>query len=194
VRSARRAAGSPESDAEFAPLIGAARSGEEWALTVLYRRFQPTLLGYLRGQAGPSEAEDLASEVWIDVARALPRFEGSEAGFKSLVFTVAWRRLTDHRRRAGHRRTDPVPEERLADRAGRDDPEHSAVSAIAGQDAIARLRSLLSPEQAQVIMLRVLADLPVEEVAAIMGKRAGAIRSLQHRAILRLAEELSEDA
>jgi len=171
---------------DFGAVLAAAKRGEDWALTALYRHLHPPLLNYLQGRCGP-EAEDVASEVWIEVARALDRFEGDESGFRSFVFTIAWRRQVDHGRRATRRRADAL-EGLVLPAAG--DTEADVLALLATNEAVARIVALLTPQQAEVVLLRVIADLPVDEVAAIVGKKPGAVRAIQHRALTRLAQRL----
>ena len=102
--------------------------------------------------------------------------------------TIARRRLVDHRRRAAFRRTDAVDTVVLADRAGADDAERDALATLVSADVLRRVAEALSPEQAEVVLLRIVADLDVDSVARIVGKRPGAVRALQHRALKRLAE------
>jgi RNA polymerase sigma-70 factor, ECF subfamily len=122
------------------------------------------------------------------VARSLDRFEGDEDGFRRFAFTIARRRLLDHRRRRFRRRTDPVPAEDLADLAGGDDPAASAL----GRQALAVVGQLPG-EWADVVLLRVVAGLDAAEVGRIIGKSAGAVRVIQHRALRRLAEIVADD-
>jgi RNA polymerase sigma-70 factor (ECF subfamily) len=178
---------SPTTPEEFAAVIAAARRGEQWALAELYGRLQPKLLGYLRGRCG-DDAEDVAADVWIGVARALREFDGDEDAFRRLLFTVAWRRQADRARRRSRKATvaldDDTPYTPVAAAA-----EMVALDRIAADAAVAEIRNALSGEQADVVLLRVLADISVEEVAAIVGKRPGAVRALQHRALRRLARQ-----
>lgn len=155
----------------------------------LYMRFHPPVLGYLRAQF-PDQGEDLASDVWLGVAANLRRFSGDESAFRRWVFTIARRRLIDARRQASRRRTDPADQEVFATRPGSSDPEREVISAMSGADAVAWIRQRLPAAQAEVVMLRVLGGMSVEETAAVMGRRRGAVRVLQHRALTRLAEEL----
>jgi RNA polymerase sigma-70 factor, ECF subfamily len=171
----------------FELTIRAAKAGAEWALSALYREFHPGVLRYLRARE-PGEAEDLASEVWIDVAEGLSGFEGDEAGFRCWLFTIARRRLIDWQRRAGRGRVNTVPFEPLAG-----DAESEALAGLATEAALARIAAL-PREQAEVLLLRVLGGLDVARVAALLGKRPGAVRVLQHRALRRLAEQLASEA
>jgi RNA polymerase sigma-70 factor (ECF subfamily) len=171
---------------QFEGLLAAARTGGEWALAALYRDLHPAVLRYLYSQ-DPGDAEDLASDAWLDVARGLQRFDGDETAFRRWVFTIARRRLLDHRRATARRRTDPVPAESMGYLEAPDCADE--VMAFAStRAALARLASL-PRDQAEVVLLRVLADLDVEDVAKIVGKRPGTVRVLQHRALKRLAGE-----
>ena len=169
-------------EARFESLLPAAQAGAEWALSALYRDLHPPLLRYLLAQER-AEGEDLASEVWLDVAHGLARFEGDESGFRCWVFTIAQRRLVDLRRRRARRRTDPAPLERLDER-----PDTSeGFSAIENGGVVAYLAAL-PPEQAEIVLLRVLGGLDSNEVAAVTGRKPGTVRVLQKRALDRLAE------
>jgi RNA polymerase sigma-70 factor, ECF subfamily len=172
---------------DFDTMLGAARAGNERAMAALYREVQPLLLRYLRARE-PRVAEDLASEVWIGVHSNLVSFSGDELAFRSWIFTIAFRRVADHRRKTGRRKTDPVPGDQL-DGVADDDPAAEAIEAADAQVAIGRLLAGLPPDQAEVVLLRVVADLPVAEVARIVGKSPGAVRVLQHRALQRLADQ-----
>jgi RNA polymerase sigma factor (sigma-70 family) len=96
----------------FGCVLAAAQTGAEWALTALYRDLHPAVLRYLYSQ-DPTDAEDLASDTWLDVARGLQRFGGDETAFRRWVFTIARRRLLDNRRASTRRRTHPIPVEAL---------------------------------------------------------------------------------
>jgi RNA polymerase sigma-70 factor (ECF subfamily) len=181
---------------QFKGILTAAQDGGEWAVAILYRWLHPALVGYLRNRSG-DDAEDLASETWIAVARGLPNFSGDETAFRSWVFTIAHRRLIDH-----HRVTARRPKTRTlhpAEGEGRDapldppatdDPAGEVLDAVAGDEAVRRIVALLPRDQAEIVLLRVLAGLSVDDVAAITGRRPGTVRVLQHRALRRLAERL----
>jgi RNA polymerase sigma-70 factor (ECF subfamily) len=170
----------------FDAILAAARAGDPEALGELYRTIHPPVFRYLRVRE-PSEAEDLASDVWLDIASGLAGFEGDERGFRAWVFTIARRRVIDTRRRRG-RRTELPLEDRHD--AAVDDVEAEALTELATTEALAAI-GRLPEEQADVVLLRVLAGLSTEEVAAIVGKRPGNVRVLQHRALRRLAKMLA---
>jgi RNA polymerase sigma-70 factor (ECF subfamily) len=175
----------------FESVLSGAQAGADWALTILYRDLHPRVLRYLSVRE-PAEAEDLASEVWLDVAEGIGRFRGDEDGFRAWVFTIARRRLLDLRRRASVRREKPVPLDLRGDR-GIGDAEGEALASLEA-DAAAAMIATLPPDQGDVVLLRVIGDLSVAEVARILGKRPGAIRALQHRALRNLARIVSREA
>jgi len=176
---------------QFTDVVDAARAGAPWALEILYREFHPAVLAFLRARA-PAEAEDLASDVFIAVAEGLPRFEGDEDGFRSWLFTITYRQVGQLRRRMGRRRTDPFPADEVGERVPPGDAESDAMAAIGTQQAL-DLIATLPPAQGEVLLLRVVADLPVDEVARIVNKRPTAVRALQHRAIVGLARRAARE-
>jgi RNA polymerase sigma-70 factor (ECF subfamily) len=172
----------------FHQVLRAAQAGAPWAVEALYRELHPSVLAFLRSRA-PQDAEDLAADVFVDVAEGLGRFHGSEANFRSWVFTIAYRRLADLRRRTARRRTDPTPTGMIGEYVAVGDAERDVMRAMGTSSALARI-SALPQAQAEVVLLRVIADLSVDDVAKIVGRRPGAVRALQHRALQRLAREL----
>lgn len=175
---------------EFEPVLAAAQAGAPWALEVLYRALQPSVLGYLRCHE-PGSADDLASETWLGVAGGIKRFSGDEDGFRGWVFTIARRRLTDLRRSRGRRRTAPVAPTDL-ERPASGDVAAQVVDDLAGQALLGEIAGILSPEQLEIVSLRVLAGLDVDAVAEIVSKRPGTVRVIQHRALKRLAEQFGD--
>jgi RNA polymerase sigma factor (sigma-70 family) len=185
---------------QFDPVLRAAQDGAAWAIEQLYVDLYPGVHAFLRHRA-PTEAEDLAADVFVQVAEGLPRFrpeggrrrsgQSAEQRFRSWVFTIAYRRLTDLRRRERRRRTEPAPAEVMADHHPVGDVESDAMRAIGTRSALARIAAL-PPAQAEVLLLRIVSDLSVEDVARIVGRRPGAVRVLQHRALQRLAREAAE--
>jgi RNA polymerase sigma-70 factor (ECF subfamily) len=169
----------------FESTLAAAQSGGEWALESLYRSLQPRLLRYLRVQE-PEEAEDLASEVWLDIGHGIGRFEGDEPAFRRWAFTIARRRLIDLRRSRARRRTQPATIEVLAMQPGQAEPS-------VGGEALSRLAAL-PPEQAEIVLLRVVAGFDSNEVALITGKKPGTVRVIQMRALERLAELIQSES
>lgn len=171
-------------------LVQAAREGDAWALTTLYRAHHPALCRFLRGLVG-AEAEDLASDVWIDVARALVRIEGGLGEFRRLLYTIARRRAIDHIRKARRRKTSPTEPDLLAEVPGSDDPAEMLTEIDSSARAIERITAVLPGPQAEVVLLRIVAGLSVTEVATVMGLKPAAVSVLQTRALRRLAGDLN---
>jgi RNA polymerase sigma factor (sigma-70 family) len=176
----------------FDRALAAARSGAEWGWTELYRQLSPPVLGYLRAR-GAQEPEDLLGEVFLQVVRDVRRFEGGGRDFRAWVFSIAHNRLLDDQRRRRRRpleqpAADPADE---SERIG--DLEDEVLEAISEQ----RLRQVLarlSPDQQSVLLLRIIGDLTIDQVAQVLGKRAGAVKALQRRGLAALAREISKDA
>ena len=164
--------------------LDAARAGDEGAISCLFQAFQPPLLRYLRHHA-PDVAEDLASETWLAAAKGLARFEGDVGDFRAWLFSVAWRRVADHYRRRG-RQPKQVLLEAACEPAAPVDVGEVALGQLSAQAAIEALVRDLPHDQAEVVLLRVVADLSVNQVAKIMGRSPGSVRVLQHRALRQL--------
>lgn len=179
-------------DEDFERTLAAARAGEGTALSTLFRDLHPRILRYLRALE-PAEAEDLASDTWLDVAKGLQRFEGNEGALRAWAFTIARRRLIDLQRRRLRRPTVPTEPERLAALAPVGHVEDEAMAELATRAALERIAAL-PPDQAEVVLLRVLGGLSVRDVATIMGKRPGTVRVIQHRALRRLAQDATREA
>jgi RNA polymerase sigma-70 factor, ECF subfamily len=175
---------------EFPAVLGAAARGDEDAFGRLWRDLQPRLLRYFR-VVSPATAEDLASEKWLGVVRGLDRFQGNEPAFRAWVFTIARHEVLDWRRRAVRRPVEDLWATALAERAAPDDPAADALEGFSTRAALGEVATLPA-DQAEAIVLRVVAGLGVDRVAAIMGKRPGTVRVLTHRGLRRLAERLGD--
>ena len=175
----------------FEELIERARGGDAMAYGQLWRTFNPPLVRYLRVKAGRQDADDIASTTWLEVVRGLGRFEGDETDFRSWIFTIARHRYLDLRR-SQRRRPRTVPEVGL-DVASDDDTTYREIEMADGTRRALDMIAKLSPEQAEAVVLRVVADLDVKSVARIMHKRSGTVRVLAHRGIRRLAEMFPDE-
>lgn len=176
----------------FADTLAAAQRGDEEAFRALWRDLQPPLGRFCRALAGPA-GEDVAAETWLAALGGLARFRGDEPALRAWLFTIARRKVIDHARREHPERSRPLeeaPEER-APRA--EEPEERLEEQLSTERALA-LVGRLPAEQAEVILLRVVAGLDVPEVARIVGKQPGAVRVAAHRGLRRLAEMLREPA
>jgi RNA polymerase sigma-70 factor (ECF subfamily) len=174
-RSARRGDGDD--------LTESARRGESWALTEVWHRYSPAVTGYLRGH-GVADAEDMTSEVFLQVFRRIAKFRGGESDLRTFIFSVAHARYVDDRRRVARRGTDTEFDAEIhGEVAG--SAETEALDALATQRAM-RLLDSLSPDQRDVLVLRMVADLSLEQTAEVLGKKVGAVKALQHRGLAAL--------
>jgi RNA polymerase sigma-70 factor (ECF subfamily) len=178
--------------AELDQAVRGAQQGNADAYRVLYRDIQPRLLRYLSALAG-DDAEDVASETWLQVARDLRGFAGDYDAFRGWVATIARHRAIDHAR---HRRRRPcvlLPAEDLAGRPAADDTAAGAIEAV-GTDEALRLIATLPPDQAEAVLLRAVFGLNAETAGKVLGKRPGAVRSAAHRGLRTLARRLEQAA
>lgn len=176
----------------FPEVLAAAQSGADWAVALLFRSLQPRLLRFLRARAG-GDAEDIASQTWLEMSKSLPRFSGGEDDFAGLLFTVARRRTADHRRSLRRRPPADTDQDALASVPDPRATDDVAIASVRGEQAARRIAEVLPPDQAEIVLLRVVGGFSSEEVARILGRRPGTIRVLQHRALRRLAESLAGD-
>jgi len=172
-------------DADLAAALTAARGGDEAGFEALWVAFQPAVLRYLRVVVGDA-ADDVASETWLQAARDLASFDGDLTRFRVWLFRIARHRGIDDRRRMRRRAEDPfdpgVPE------AGPTSPDSATVAmdGLGTRWALEIIRTL-PRDQAEAVMLRVVAGLDVAQTAQVLGKRAGAVRIAAMRGLRRLA-------
>lgn len=165
-----------------------AQQGDEAAFRILYRDVQPRLLRYLYTLVGP-DAEDVASDAWLQIARDLRSFHGDGDGFRGWAATIARNRALDHLRWSRRRPAEATPMEVLTELAGGDDPARLALDTLS-TDAAVKLISSLPRDQAEAVMLRVVVGLDAEGAGRVLGKRAGAIRTAAYRGLRSLAKRL----
>jgi RNA polymerase sigma-70 factor (ECF subfamily) len=148
------------------------------------------VLGYLRAR-GAHEPEDLTGEVFLQAVRDLHRFHGSGADFRAWIFTIAHHRFLDERRRSKRRPVEPAPDEVLTDRLPRAgiDTDTEAMAKLS-EARVAEVIERLAPAQRDVLLLRILGGLTIEEIAEAVGKRPGAVKALQRRGLAALRREL----
>jgi RNA polymerase sigma-70 factor, ECF subfamily len=186
----RRAVSRPDTGpvigAEFAAVLAGAQDRDEEAFARLFRDVQPVLLRYLRVIA-PGAAEDVAGQTWLDVVTGLARFRGDEAAFRAWLFTIARHRAVDAGRARDRRRAGPLPQGGAGpERLTAPDTADVALERAATRATLA-LISALPKDQAEIILLRVVAGLDTSAVARIVGKRPGAVRVAAHRGLRQLA-------
>lgn len=145
----------------------------------VYEQLAPAVLGYFRASR-MRDPEGLTGDVFVAVTETLSRFRGDDAALRRWVFTIAHHRRVDEIRRS--QRRDEVLTDRPDQPPSVDDPPFDP-------DLVEAL-GRLTPEQREVVVLRYVADLPIAAVAAVTGRRQGAVKMLQARGLAALAEVL----
>jgi len=173
-------------DEELTAALTSAAAGDEAGFAVLWRSLHPAVLRYLRLLVGDA-AEDVASETWLQTVRDLPGFSGDAMAFRAWLFRVARNRGIDEQRRARRRKEYPT--------ADSDDPRHGpdAATEVVERSDTAWALSLIGSlprDQAEAVMLRVVAGLDATHAAQVLGKRPGAVRVAAMRGLRRLADNV----
>jgi RNA polymerase sigma-70 factor (ECF subfamily) len=169
-------------------VLARARRGDPDAFAVVWRELSPVVAGYLAGR-GAGDPEALTSDVFLALLPRLRELRGGVAGLRTLVFSIAHARAVDDLRRRT-RRPESVPF---------DPARHDVAVGSAEDDALGRvstravlvLLQRLPPDYRDVLSLRVIADLDLEQTAAVMGRSTGSIKQLQRRALRALREQLA---
>jgi RNA polymerase sigma-70 factor, ECF subfamily len=161
-------------------VLRAARSGDEDAVGELWHRLQPELLRFFTILA-PDAPEELAAEVWLQVVGGVGQFEGDGAAFLAWVFTIAHTKVVDWQR---------SPKKAGIESSDLSSSADSAPARAASSRSVMALVAALPADQAEVIALRAVAGLEVDQVAAITGKRPRTVRVLTHGGLRQLAGSL----
>lgn len=180
-------------DAGLTAAVLAAQHGDEDAFRTVYRAVQPRLLGYIRTLVGEPDAEDVASESWLQIARDLDRFSGDADRFRGWAARIARNRALDHLRMRGRRPAVGGDETELSDKPAVSDTADEAIEALATGRTMS-LIAQLPQDQAEAVVLRVVVGLDAKSAAQTLGKRPGAVRTAAHRGLKRLAELLRADS
>ena len=174
---------------DFPIVLADAKEGKAPAFDRIYRDLAPSIGGFARGR-GARDPDDIISETMVSVVRGLDAFSGDEGSFRSWVFTIAYRRVVDSQRRSGRQ----VPTESIGPiepAARAPDPEEILLAQTDDSPVMQALQRL-KRDQRDVLLLRIVAGLPVDEVATLLGKRVSAVKMIQQRALTRLRTELQE--
>ncbi|MEO8889316.1 MAG: RNA polymerase sigma factor [Jatrophihabitantaceae bacterium] len=170
-------------------LVAAAQDGDRDALRTVYEVLAPKVLGYLRAK-GVRDPEAVTNDVFLALLTHMDRVKGGAEGLRKLAFTIAHARMVDdyrsRSRQPGAVSYDPADDTRTVPSA-EDDADHVL--------AAARVRAVLAvlPEdQREVLTLRVVADLSIEQIAAVMGRSQGAVKQLQRRGMIAVRQALAD--
>ncbi|UYQ64002.1 RNA polymerase sigma factor [Streptomyces peucetius] len=179
-------------DAELTAAVLAAQAGDENAFRTVYRAVHPRLIGYVRTLVGETDAEDVTSEAWLQIARDLDRFSGDADRFRGWAARIARNRALDHIRMRGRRPAVGGDETELTGRPADSDTVDEAMESISTSRTMA-LIAQLPQDQAEAVVLRVVVGLDAKSAAKTLGKRPGAVRTAAHRGLKRLAELLGAE-
>jgi RNA polymerase sigma-70 factor, ECF subfamily len=174
---------------ELRKLVERAQQGDRSALEELYLMHFDRIYSYLHVSVGNRhDAEDLTTQTFMKMLEAIKRFRWQSAPFSAWLFRIAHNLAMDHFR--ANRRWQP--EEEVPEPIGESEPsaEAAALQSI-GQQSMLELIDGLSHEQQQVLTLKFVFNLPNADVGIILGKTEGAIKSLQHRALVSLQKQIS---
>jgi RNA polymerase sigma-70 factor (ECF subfamily) len=178
-----------EQQAQVRALVERAQGGDRSALEELYLIHFDRIYSYLHMSVGNRhDAEDLTTQTFLKMLESIGKFRFQSAPFSAWLFRIAHNLAMDHFRAA--RRWQP--EEEVPEPVGDAEPsaEAQALQSI-GRQSMLQLIEDLSPEQQQVLTLKFVFNFPNAEVATILGKTEGAIKSLQHRALVSLQKQIT---
>jgi len=183
----RRMTASPSND-QFDELLAGAIDGQSWAFTELYQQFAGRISAFAASRQAP-DPDAIANDVMLRVFQNIGSFVGTASNFESWVFTITRNQLIDAHRHAARR---PAPADREiepSDLGAAPSAEDQALSNLSMDDTL-RLLDCLTPDQREVIALRMITDLKIEDVAMVIEKPVTAVKALQRRGIARLQREI----
>jgi RNA polymerase sigma-70 factor (ECF subfamily) len=179
-----------ESTEHVRELVARGQQGDRDALEELYLIHFDRIYSYLHVSVGNRhDAEDLTTQTFLKMLEKIGSFKWQSAPFSAWLFRIAHNLAMDHFR--SRRRWQP--EEEVPEPLGEEEPSAELVAMqTIGRESMLKLIDRLSPEQQQVLTLKFVFNLPNAEVAAILDKTEGAIKSLQHRALVSLQKQIAQ--
>jgi RNA polymerase sigma-70 factor, ECF subfamily len=180
-----------ESTAHVRELVARGQKGDRDALEELYLIHFDRIYSYLHVSVGNRhDAEDLTTQTFLKMLEKIGSFKWQAAPFSAWLFRIAHNLAMDHfRSRRRWQLEEEVPEPPPSE--AEPSAELEAMRTI-GRESMLKLIERLSPEQQQVLTLKFVFNLPNAEVAAILEKTEGAVKSLQHRALVSLQKQVKE--
>ncbi len=176
----------------FQSVLEAAKLGAEWAWVVLYGDIAGPVMGFFRSR-GVADFEEAAGDVFFEVARELVDFEGNEESFRTFVFAIAYRRhLTENR--YSNRRLRTVLADQVLDHLQSGSEVMGAVPALEVPDEVRRAFEVLTSEQRDVLSLRIVAGLSVDQVAEVLNRGVKTVKNLQRRGMARVRAQIPSEA
>jgi RNA polymerase sigma-70 factor (ECF subfamily) len=182
----------PVADEEL--LVRLAQQQDEKAFAQLYETYFTRIFRYVNVKIGnPTEAEDIAQQVFVNAYQSIGSFKQKGLPFSAWLFRIAHNQVIDYVRKRAKRATAPLMEEILPDTGPGGNPEQIVEKEASIEELVQATKGLTQAQQ-EVISLRFASDLSTAEVARIMGKSEGAIKALQHSAVVALRKKLAGDS
>ncbi len=168
----------------FETVLEAAKLGADWAWAVLYGEIAGPVMGYFRSR-GVADPEGAAGDVFFELARAVDQFEGTEEAFRTFVFQVAYERLLVEKHNS-RSRPRSVLADQVLDHLQRDMAVMDRIASSGIPEELRRAFEVLSPAQRDVLSLRIVAGLSLEQTAQVIGSGMHAVKSLQRRGLAKV--------
>lgn len=177
-------------NASDSELVIRAKAGDESAFTQIYERYSAAIYRYIYYRVGETElAEDLQAEVFLRMLEGMHRYEDRGWPISAWLYRIAHDRTVDTIRRRKNQRHVPIE-----DWEGSCDGPENVVSAQLEHEELREKLEDLTHDQRQVILMRFMADMSVQEVARRLGRTEGSVKALQHRGLQSLARRLNQRA
>ncbi|MFC1903804.1 sigma-70 family RNA polymerase sigma factor [Chloroflexota bacterium] len=169
-------------------LVRRAQQHDQTALTQIYEENFDRIYRYIVLKIGErTEAEDMTQQVFLNAFKSISSFKWKGTPFSSWLYRIAHNQIVDYLRKKSKRATVPLDESLVS---GSGNPELEAERGLDVKHLVLATRRLTKAQQ-EVISLRFAGEMPIAEVAKIMGKSEGAVKALQHSAIISLRKVLA---
>jgi len=164
--------------------LTAAQNGDEMAFEILWRENNSRLTKFVQARTYKSDLdyEEIVSETWLNVARDVKKFKGDYSGFTAWVYSIARNRIIDSSRKRDRTIRPQAELEEAFWIPGNQNLERD-FEASEGVKKIIDQINKLPAAQAEVLMLKVVGDLKIEEIAKIVKKNTNSVRVLAHRGL-----------
>jgi RNA polymerase sigma-70 factor, ECF subfamily len=177
---------------DFDTTLAAARAGAEWAWREVYRETAGPVERFLRARGVP-DPDDVLGDTFLNVVRSIDRFDGDEIAFRAWIFAIARNTAIDRARWLRRRPSIPSTHDDLSGIGPVGDSEADAMEGIA-VDHVRRVLDRLTPDQRDVLLLRIVGGLTVEQVASVVGRKPGAVKMLQARGVAAIRRDIERGA
>jgi RNA polymerase sigma factor (sigma-70 family) len=177
---------------DFGATLAAARAGAEWAWRELYRETAGPVERFLRARR-VRDPDDVLGDTFLNVVRSIDRFEGDVIEFRAWVFAIARNTAIDRARWRDRRPSVPTSHDDLTELGPVGDAEADAIDGIAA-DHVRRVLDRLTPDQRDVLLLRLVGGLTVGQVASVVGRSTGAVKMLQARGVAAIRRDIDRGA